>query len=489
MTAPKSAGRREWTALAVLALPCVVYAMDLTVLNLALPALSADLRPSAAEQLWIVDVYGFMVAGLLITMGSLGDRIGRRRLLLLGAAGFSAASVLAAFSTSPGMLIVARALLGIAGATVAPSTLSLITTLFENPRQRTFAVGVWITSFSSGAAIGPVAGGALLEHLWWGSVFLLGLPAMALLLVAGPRLLPEYRDPAGGRLDLLSAAQSIAAVLAAVYGVKRGLDAVGLAALAAGVLLGAAFAARQRRLRVPLLDLGLLRAPRFRAVLACNAIGFFALFGVDLLIFQYLQSVLALSPLAAGLWALPGAGAFILGALLTPAVVRLVQPATAMTGGLLVAVAGFATIAAEPGLAAVVAGSFVLSLGLAPVFTLAADLMSGSAPPERAGAASALNETSSELGGALGIALLGSLAAAVFGRGTIAAAVLDPAGAEAARAAFTDALQITAGAVAALVAAAALLLVEWRRGESNPYLGRAKAACSHYHYAPERESA
>src|SRR6478736_2675406 len=183
MTTRKTAGRREWIALAVLALPCVVYAMDLTVLNLALPALSADLRPSGAEQLWIVDVYGFMVAGLLITMGSLGDRVGRRRLLLIGAAGFGAASVLAALATSAGMLIAARALLGIAGATVAPSTLGLISNMFTVPRQRAVAISVWMACFMSGAALGPLVAGILLDHFWWGSVFLLGVPAMVLLLV------------------------------------------------------------------------------------------------------------------------------------------------------------------------------------------------------------------------------------------------------------------------------------------------------------------
>jgi MFS transporter, DHA2 family, multidrug resistance protein len=445
-----TAGRREWIALAVLALPCVVYAMDLTVLNLALPALSADLRPSGAEQLWIVDVYGFMVAGLLITMGSLGDRIGRRRLLLIGAAGFGAASVLAAFATSAGMLIAARALLGVAGATVAPSTLSLVTTLFVQPRQRTFAVGIWITSYSVGAAIGPLAGGALLERFWWGSVFLIGLPVSALLLIAGPRLLPEYRDPAGGRLDLVSAALSIAALLTFVYGVKTGFSPL---PLAAGVLLGAAFVRRQRRLDDPLLDLALLRGRRFRAVLVANLIGFLALFGMDLLIAQYLQSVLGLSPWHAGLWSVPSALAFIAGALLTSALK--VKPATAMIGGLCIAVAGFAMVALTDGLYGVIGGSFVFSLGLAPVFTLAADLMSGSAPPERAGAASALNETSSELGGALGIALLGSLAAAIFGPGTIGASAGDPT----AREAFTSALHVTAGVAGALVAAAAVLLL------------------------------
>src|SRR3954463_13579566 len=454
VTTPQTAGRREWIALAVLALPCVVYALDLTVLNLALPALSADLRPSGAEQLWIVDVYGFMVAGLLITMGSLGDRIGRRRVLLIGAAGFGAASVLAAFSTSAGMLIAARALLGIAGATVAPSTLSLITTLFEDARQRTFAVGVWITSYSVGAAIGPLAGGALLEHFWWGSVFLIGLPVSALLLITGPRLLPEYRDPAGGRLGLVSAALSVAAVLSAVYGVKRSFDGLGLAAIAAGLLFGAAFVRRQQRSDDPLLDLRLLQGRRFRAVLGANLVGFFALFGMELLLAQYLQSVLGLSPWVAGLWSLPSALAFVIGALLTSSLVRVVKPETAMIGGLLVAAAGFAGVAGAVGLYVVVAAWFVYCLGLAPVFTVAADLISSGAPPERAGAASALNETSTELGGALGIALLGARAAAIFGPGTIGAAAGDPA----AREAFTTALHVTAGVAAGLVAAPAIVL-------------------------------
>ena len=219
-TGAARATRREWTGLAVIALPCAVYAMDLTVLNLALPSISAELRPSAAQLLWIVDIYGFLVAGCLITMGTLGDRIGRRRLLLIGAAAFGVASLLAAFAKSAETLIAMRALLGIAGATVAPSTMSLIRNMFHDEHERQFAIGLWIASYSAGAAIGPLVGGVLLQFFAWGCVFLVAVPVMALLLLLGPSLLPEYRDPDAGRLDLASAALSLAAVLAGVYSLK-----------------------------------------------------------------------------------------------------------------------------------------------------------------------------------------------------------------------------------------------------------------------------
>src|SRR3954466_8466098 len=215
------AGRREWIGLAVITLPCLLYAMDLTVLNLALPRISATLQPTSTQLLWIIDIYGFLVAGFLTTMGTLGDRIGRRRLLMMGAAAFGGASVMAAFASSAGMLIAARAVLGVAGATLAPSTLSLIRNMFLDPRQRTAAIGIWATSFSVGGAIGPLLGGAMLQHFWWGSVFLLAVPVMVLLLLLGPVLLPEFRDPEAGRLDLISAAMSLAGVLLVIYGLKR----------------------------------------------------------------------------------------------------------------------------------------------------------------------------------------------------------------------------------------------------------------------------
>src|SRR5688572_923997 len=291
--------------------------MDLTVLNLAVPQLSADLRPSSSQLLWIVDIYGFLIAGALITMGTLGDRIGRRRLLLIGAVAFGAASVLAAFSTSAVMLIAARAVLGVAGATLMPSTLSLIRNMFHDPIQRTAAIGVWTTSFSVGGIIAPLLGGLLLEYFWWGSVFLVGVPVMLVLLAVGPVLLPEFRDPDAGRIDLVSAALSLLAILAVISGVKRiAEDGVGwlpAVSIAVGLAIGTVFMHRQRRLAYPLIDLQLFRAPAFSAALITNMLSFFVMFGAFYFVAQYLQLVLGLSPWRAGLWTVASSAVFIVG--------------------------------------------------------------------------------------------------------------------------------------------------------------------------------
>jgi MFS transporter, DHA2 family, multidrug resistance protein len=429
---PRRAGRKEWIGLAVIALACVLYVMDLTVLHLAIPAISADLRPSSAELLWIIDIYGFVVAGSLITMGTLGDRIGRRRLLMIGAAAFGVASVLAAFSTSPGMLIATRAVLGIAGATLAPSTLSLIRNMFLDPRQRTQAIGIWITSFSVGGAIGPLAGGVVLEFFWWGSVFVLAVPVMASMLILAPKFLPEYRDPAAGRPDLPSAALSLAAVLGVIFGLKQiaqeGLAWLPALSIVGGLAIGRAFVWRQRSLADPLIDLELFRSRAFSASLATYGVGILLVFGGFLFLPQFLQLVLDLSPLEAGLWTLPWALAFVVGSNVTPLIARRIRPAPLMAGGLVVAAAGFALftqVDGSSGFAEIVLGSVLFSLGTSPLFTLTNDLIIGSAPPERAGAAAGVSETSAELGGALGIAVFGSIGVAIY-RGVLAGAL--PAG-------------------------------------------------------------
>ncbi len=416
------AGRREWIGLAVLALPTLLVSLDVFVLVLALPKLAAGLHADGTEQLWIMDTYGFMVAGFMVTMGTLGDRIGRRKLLLIGAAAFGVASVGAAFATTPGMLIAARAVLGVAGATLAPSTLSLIGTLFKNPPQRAQAIGIWAGCFTVGAIIGPMVGGVLLEHFWWGSVFLLGVPAMVLLLVIGPKLLPEYRDEQAGRLDLPSVALSLAAILPAVYGVKElardGVHPGPLAALLAGLAVGYVFVKRQRTLQDPLVDFSLFAAKAFRTTLGGMLL--FSMLGGTTMLFvaQFLQVAQHLSPVGAALGLLPGMAASTVSFTVAPALARHFKPNVLIAGGVAIAAAGMAILAlADPaaGPAWPALGFAVTSVGVGPMVALGTDLVVGSVPQRKAGAAASLAQTVNEFGYALGIATVGTLGNAVAG--------------------------------------------------------------------------
>ncbi|MGX2996155.1 MFS transporter [Streptomyces sp. JNUCC 64] len=410
--------RNPWLGLALLLLPVTLMTADLGVLWLATPYLAADLAPSGGELLWITDVYGFLTAGTLVVMGTLGDRVGRRRLLLFGSAGFVVASLLAAYAPDPGTLIAARAALGIAGAAVLPSTLSLIGRLFTDPRRRATAIALWVTALSVGLAVGPVVGGVLLAHWWWGSVFLIGVPVMLPVLLLARKLLPEYRDPDAGRLDAPSVALFLLAVLPVVHAVKdaaaHGPGPLPALTLLTGAAFGVAFVRRQNRLPRPLLDLRLFRDRTFTGALLTLLLGMTALNGVEYLVPQYLQSVAGLSPLAAGLWLLPGAAGLIAGAQLTPVLARRNRPAHVVLGGLAVALAGYATTAVAEGVAPVSLALAVIMFGVAPISVLGTVLAVGAAPPGKAGAAAATGQTAYDLGLALGIAVTGSVATAVY---------------------------------------------------------------------------
>jgi DHA2 family multidrug resistance protein-like MFS transporter len=421
--APSRAGRREWIGLAVLALPTLLVALDIGVLFLALPHLSADLGASGVEQLWITDTYGFMLAGFLIIMGTLGDRVGRRRLLLIGAAAFGTASVLAAFAASPEQLIIARGLLGIAGATLSPSTLALITNMFPNPRQRGLAFSLWGACQFGGGALGPVVGGMMLDHFWWGSVFLLGVPVMALLLVLGPVLLPEYRAPGAQRIDLVSVPLSLVSILALVYGIKE--LAVGggdspvpaILAIAAALWMGAVFVNRQRRLRDPLVDPRLFAGRAFGFTLAAMALASGVLAGSSLLTTQYIQSVVGLSPAAAGLWQAPTGIGIAVGVLAAPALVSKVSPKVAILFGLAISATGLmllTTIGIDDGPAVTALLTALVAFGVGPLFALGTGIAVGSAPPEKAGSAASLSESSNVMGSTLGLAVLGTVGTAIY---------------------------------------------------------------------------
>jgi DHA2 family multidrug resistance protein-like MFS transporter len=356
-------------------------------------------------------------------MGSLGDRIGRKRILLIGATAFGAISVLNAYANSAELMIVARALLGVAGATLMPATLALIRNLFHNPRERSLAIGIWGAAASAGMAIGPIVGGVLLENFWWGSVFLINLPAMVLLLALVPFLVPESTPAVRGRLDPLSAALSLGALLPVIYGVKEwarhGYQPLPALGITVGLVLGFAFVRRQRHLTHPVIDLGLLGRRAFGGPVLANLLAMFATVGMAVFLTQYLQSVLGLSPFTAALWSLvPAAGVAVM-APIGAALAQRIDRAYVMGGGFLVSACGFlwlTQIRADSALWFTLVGASVYAGGLVAAMTLANELALGAAPPQRAGSAAAVLESGQELGGALGMAVLGSIGAAVYSR-------------------------------------------------------------------------
>lgn len=420
--APPLAGRREWLALIVLVIPALIVGIDMTVLHLAVPQMSEDLEPSSSELLWIVDSYGFMVAGFLITMGTIGDRMGRRLLWMIGTAAFCALSVVAFLVETSEALIAVRALLGIAGAALSPSTVALIRTLFADEKQRLVAISVWAVAWFGGMALGPVVGGGVIEWLDWQWVFLIAIPFMVPALVLGPKLLPEAKDEEAGRIDLVSVALSIAGVIGVIWGLKHsaeeGFDGQAIGTIIFGLVFLALFIRRQTHLASPLLDLALLRNPRVTAALSTQTIIVLALGGTQFFIGQHLQLVLGYSALETGAWLLIPTLAGILATMMGPELAKTVHPAYLIGGGCAIAAVGMSLLmsTASDRLSVVLVGYGLLWVGSGPMFALCAELIVGAAPEERAGGAGALSETGNEFGFALGIGLVGTAGIALYRR-------------------------------------------------------------------------
>lgn len=487
--------KRAWAALAVLMLPVLLIAIDNTVLAFALPMIAEDFRPSAATQLWIVDVYSLVLAALLVAMGGLGDRLGRRRLLLVGATGFAVVSALAAFAPTAEYLVAARAALGVFGAMLMPSTLSLIRNIFTDASARRLAIAIWASCFTAGSTLGPIVGGALLQHFHWGSVFLVAVPILLPLLVLAPRLVPESRDPNPGPLDLTSVMLSFTAMLPFVWAIKTaahdGPSVVVALAFALGIASGVAFVRRQNRSATPMLDIGLFSYAPFSSSILANFLSIVGLIGFIFFISQHLQLVLGLSPLTAGLVTLPGAVVSMIAGLAVVKAAKHFAPQKLMVFGLVFVAIGFLLILAfrhDLSVAAVIASFVVLELGVGVSQTVSNDTIVASVPAAKAGAASAVSETAYELGAVVGTATLGTIftafyranvdvpagltpqqagdAAESIGGAVSVAADLPPATAvtllDSARTAFDSGVAPTAIIAAALVLTAAVVVASVR---------------------------
>jgi DHA2 family multidrug resistance protein-like MFS transporter len=483
----------RWLALCVLVLAVLLVAVDATVLGLATPYLSEDLEPSGTQLLWIGDVYSFVIAGLLVSMGSLGDRIGRKRILLVGATAFGLISVLNAYASTPEMMILARALLGVAGATLMPATLALIRNLFHDPRERSVAVGIWGAAASAGTAVGPITGGFLLEHFWWGSVFLINVPVMVVLVLVGIRTLPESRNPDPGPWDLNSVVLSLVGMVGIVYAVKEAA-AHGFAwpALATGVLGAAAlygFVRRQLSLPVPLLDMRLFRNRGFSGAVLADLLTVLGMSGLVFFLSQFLQLVQGRPPFEAGLAELPAAVGAVAAGLAAGAAARRFSVRAVVSAGLAavgLALAALTVVDRTTGYPLIAAALLVVGVGAGLSFTVTADVILSSVPKDQAGAASAVSETAYELGAALGIALLGSIVTGVYrgftgpagtpaaaheslGGAVEAASAMPPEPGRAllssAREAFVDGLTLATGVGAAVLLATAVAAWFLLRGQ------------------------
>ena len=420
-------GARDWFALALLMFPVLLVAVDNTALTFALPAIARSLDPSGVQLLWVVDAYALVLAGLLVAMGSLGDRIGRRRLLLVGISGFAVVSAASAFAPSAEWLIAGRAALGFFGAMLMPSTLSLIRNIFREPGRRRLAVAIWAAGFSGGAALGPIFGGWLVEHFWWGAVLLVAVPIMLPPLVLGRFLIPESKDPNPGRVDLASVVLSMLAMVPVVYGIKElathGPGVTSLGVLAFGLAMGLLFVRRQQALASPLLDtsplldMSLFRNRVFSTAITANILALFSYNGFILFLAQHLQLLEGMSPSESGTAMLPALTATVVAGLLVVPLVRKVRPGFVVAAGLALSAAGYCIVAFgdhDAGPTALLAALLVLALGVGSAETISNDLILGAVPAEKSGAAAAISETGYEVGSLLGTAVLGSILTASY---------------------------------------------------------------------------
>ena len=409
------AGGRQWIALAVLMLPVLLTSVDNTVLSFALPQVSTALKPTGTQLLWLVDVYPLMLAGLLVAMGSLGDRLGRRRLLVIGAIGFGIASVCAAYSPTASTLIASRALLGVFGATLMPSTLSLIRNIFSDRNDRRLAIATWAAMFSGGAALGPIVGGWLLEHYWWGSVFLINVPLIAIFLFLAFVFLPESKDPNPGRLDIPSIGLSLSSMLPIVFGIKtvaeHGVSDLASTSFAVGIMSGVAFIRRQHRLASPMLDLTLFSNRVFNGAIVSNLLSLMGFAGFVFFAAQFLQLVVGMRPLAAAMVLLPGLVVTVLAGFVAVRLVRVIPAYKLVSASFVMSALGYAiaSFAGTPSMWSIMVAFAVLGMGIGLAETLTNDIMLTSVAPHKAGAASAISETAYEIGAVLGTAVLGSI--------------------------------------------------------------------------------